>query len=161
MRCSHRLVRVKHAQGDIAAIPPLLAEAEQLARQYEYNDHLASLRLTQGHLAWETGNQDEALAFYQHAMIYALRYNRFLLDELLSGRPQGTPLRPIIPYCLERGEEGRKFYSHCAIGGKQASTILAHRGLIPSLPFPKGFRFWRLRKLRVNASREMAQFRRV
>ncbi len=102
------LIRVKHAQGDIAAIPPLLAEAEQMAQQYEYNDHLASLRLTQGHLARESENQNEALAFYQKAMIYALRYNRFLLDELLSGRPQGTLLRPIIPYCLERGEDGKK-----------------------------------------------------
>jgi tetratricopeptide (TPR) repeat protein len=102
------LIRVKHAQGNIASIPPLLAEAEQLAQQYEYNDHLASLRLTQGHLAWETGKIDDAITFYQHAIIYALRYNRFLLDELLSGRPQGTPLRPVISYCLERGEEGKK-----------------------------------------------------
>jgi hypothetical protein len=108
------LVRVKHAQGDYPAIPPLLAEAEGLAQQYEYNDHLASLRLTQGHIAWE-GNApawengfDAALRYYQHALIYALRYNRFLLDEVLSGRPQGTPLRPIIPECLKRGEEGRR-----------------------------------------------------
>jgi hypothetical protein len=102
------LVRVKYARGDLAAIPPLLAEAEHLAQQYEYNDHLASLRLTQGHLAWDAGNQDKTLAFYKCAMIYAIRYNRFLLDELLSGRPQGTPLRPIIPYCLEHGEDGKK-----------------------------------------------------
>jgi predicted nucleotidyltransferase/tetratricopeptide (TPR) repeat protein len=108
------LTRVKHAQGDYPAIPPLLAEAEGLAQQYEYNDHLASLRLTQGHIAWE-GNAptwengfDAALRYYQHALIYALRYNRFLLDEVLSGRPQGTPLRPIIPECLKRGEEGRR-----------------------------------------------------
>jgi len=123
------LVRVKHAQGDYAAIPPLLAEAEQLAQQYEYNDHLASLRLTQGHLAWEgittdkiglngqttaagqssvQTNQSVVIGFFQQAMIYALRYNRFLLDEVLSGRPQGTPLHPIIPECLKRGEEGRR-----------------------------------------------------
>jgi hypothetical protein len=108
------LVRVKYAQGDYAAISPLLAEAEQLAREYEYNDHLASLRLTQGHIAWEgsaptwENGFEAALRFYQHAFIYALRYNRFLLDEVLSGRPQGSPLRPIIPHCLERGEEGRK-----------------------------------------------------
>lgn len=105
------LIRVKHAQGDFVGIPSLLAEAEQLAQQYEYNDNLASLRLTQGHLAWENGNQDKAIAFYQRAMIYALRYNRFLLDELLSGRPQGTPLRPIVPYCLEHGEDGKKILS--------------------------------------------------
>jgi hypothetical protein len=108
------LIRVKHAQGDYAVIPSLLAEAEGLAQQYEYNDHMASLRLTQGHMAWE-GNApawengfDAALRYYQHALIYALRYNRFLLDEVLSGRPQGTPLRPIIPECLRRGEEGRR-----------------------------------------------------
>jgi tetratricopeptide (TPR) repeat protein len=106
--------RVKHAQGDYADIPRLVAEAEQLAQQYEYNDHLASLRLTQGHIAWE-GNAltwdngfEAALHFYQRAVIYALRYNRFLLDEVLSGRPQGSPLQSIIPHCLGRGEEGRK-----------------------------------------------------
>jgi tetratricopeptide (TPR) repeat protein len=108
------LVRVKHAQGDYASIPPLLAEAEQLAQQYEYNDHLASLRLYQGHIAWEGyipewgSDFDDALRYYQRVLIYALRYNRSLLDEVLSGRPQGTPMRPIIPHCLERGEEGRR-----------------------------------------------------
>ena len=107
------LVRVKAAQGDYAAIPLLLTEAEQLAQEYEYNDHLASLRLTHGHLSWdghipESGSGfDAALRYYQHALICALRYNRFLLDETLSGRPQGTPLRPIISYCLEQ-EEGQR-----------------------------------------------------
>jgi hypothetical protein len=48
------------------------------------------------------------LSYYQQAMIYALRYNRFLLDEVLPGRPLRSPLRPIIPCCLERGEEGRQ-----------------------------------------------------
>lgn len=108
------LTRVKHAQSDYAAIPPLLVEAEQLAQQYEYNDHLASLRLTQAQIAWdghipEWGNGfDAAFAFYKLALVYALRYNRFLLEEVLSRRLQGTPLRPIIPGCLERSEDGRK-----------------------------------------------------
>jgi hypothetical protein len=108
------LIRIKYAQGNYAAIPSLLEDAERLAKQYEYNDHLSSLRLTQGHIAWdgyipEWGSGfDATLLFYQQALIYALRYNRFLLDEVLSGRPQGTPLRPIIPHCLERGEEGRR-----------------------------------------------------
>jgi tetratricopeptide (TPR) repeat protein len=91
-----------------------IQQIEQICISRDYNDHLASLRLTQGHIAWE-GNApawengfDAALRYYQHALIYALRYNRFLLDEVLSGRPQGTPLRPIIPECLKRGEEGRR-----------------------------------------------------
>jgi tetratricopeptide (TPR) repeat protein len=103
------LVRVKHAQGGHAAIPPLLVEAEQIAQQYEYNDHLASLRLTHGHVGQISNFSNESnLTYYQHALIYALRYNRFLLDEVLSGRPQGMLLRPIIPHCLERGEEGQQ-----------------------------------------------------
>jgi tetratricopeptide (TPR) repeat protein len=100
------LIRIKHAQNDIAAIPPLLVEAEHLAQEYEYNNHLASLHLVQGHIACERGNQNEALSFYKRAMIYALRYNRFLLDELIGGRLHGTPLQPIIPYLLRRGEGG-------------------------------------------------------
>jgi tetratricopeptide (TPR) repeat protein len=106
------LVRVKHAQGDYSAIRPLLAEAEALAHQYEYNDHLASLRLTQGHIAWEGhipewgSGFDAALHYYQQALTYALRYNRFLLDEALWGGGVATPLRPIIPFCAERGDEG-------------------------------------------------------
>jgi hypothetical protein len=104
------LTRVRHAKGDYTFIPPILNEAEQLAQQYEYNDHLASLRLTQAQ-ALEVSEDLKgltALDYFKQAMIYALRYNRFLLDEVLSGRPQGSPLRPIIPYCLERGEDGRQ-----------------------------------------------------
>ena len=101
------LVRVKYAQGDYAAIPQLLSRAEQISQEHEYNDHLASLRLTQGHVAWEQ-RPSEILICYQHALIYALRYNRFLLDEVLSGRPQGTPLHAMVSFCLEHGEEGRK-----------------------------------------------------
>jgi hypothetical protein len=134
------LVRVKHAQGDYASLQPLLVEAEQLAQQYEYNDHLASVRLTQGHWAWENRNQDEALALYQKAMVYALRYNRFLLDELLGGRPQGTPLRPIIPFCLERGEDGRKIVIALHDWWKSGNNDigLPRADTIP--PFPKEFR---------------------
>ncbi|NJN68320.1 MAG: tetratricopeptide repeat protein [Chloroflexaceae bacterium] len=106
------LVRVHHATANDAAIPPLMAEAEALAQQYEYNDHLAALRLSKGHIAWdghipEWGSGFEAvLGYYQQALIYALRYNRFLLDEVLWGGNVTTPLHPIIPHCQERGEEG-------------------------------------------------------
>lgn len=101
------LIRVKYLQREYDAIPPLLAEAEKLARQYEYNDRLASLRLTQGHIAWEQ-RPIKVLKYYQHSLIYALRYNRFLLDEILGEQLQNAPLQPIIPFCLERGEDGRK-----------------------------------------------------
>ncbi len=108
------LVRVKYAQEEYDATPPFLKEAEQLAQQYEYNDYFTSLYLTRGHITWnglipewESGF-DSALHYYQLALIHALRYNRFLLDEALAGREQGTPLQPIIPHCLERGKEGQR-----------------------------------------------------
>jgi hypothetical protein len=104
--------RIKWYLNAFDEIPAIASEAEQLAQQYEYNDHLASLRLTQGHIVWD-GHLDDwgagfdaALAQYQQALTYALRYNRFLLDEVLWGGGVCTPLRPIIPHCLERGEEG-------------------------------------------------------
>jgi hypothetical protein len=107
------LVRVKHAIAASTTIPDLLTGLEQLAQRYDYNDHLASLRLTQGCITWEgraptwDNGFEAALHFYQQALIHAVRYNRFLLDEVLWGGNVATPLRSIIPHCLERGEEGR------------------------------------------------------
>ncbi|NJL44509.1 MAG: hypothetical protein HC945_04335 [Nitrosarchaeum sp.] len=106
--------RIKYSQKQYSEMPDLLKRAEILAQQYEYNDHLASLRLTQAHIAWdgnlpEWGSGFEAvLHYYQHALIYALRFNRFLLDEVLWGGGVCTPLRPIIPNCQEHGDEGRR-----------------------------------------------------
>jgi tetratricopeptide (TPR) repeat protein len=132
------LVRVKHALGDYAAIPALLAEAEALAQQYEYNDHLASLRLSQAQLAWDGllpalgRGFDAALRYYQQALTYALRYNRFLLDEALWGGGVSTPLKPIIPHCIERTFEGQRMLAMLRdwwqsgandIGGARPDTI--------------------------------------
>jgi tetratricopeptide (TPR) repeat protein len=108
------LVRVKCALSDNTAISPLWLEAEQLAQQYEYNDYFTSLYLTRGHLIWDglipEWESGFALAFhyYQLALIHALRFNRFLLDEALSGRGQGTPLHPIVQNSVEHGEEGQR-----------------------------------------------------
>jgi hypothetical protein len=100
------LVRVKHAQGDFNGLSKPLAEAEKLAQDYEYNDLLASLRLTQAEQ--QINDYGTALSLFKQAMTYALRYNRFLLDEILGGRPQGTLLCPIIPFCLRHGEAGQR-----------------------------------------------------
>lgn len=108
------LARARQAQGDYAAIPALLARAEELAQRYEYNDLLAALRLTQGHLTWDgllpggPRGFNAALACYQQALVYALRYNRFKLDEVLWGDGVVTPLRPIVPRCQEATFEGQR-----------------------------------------------------
>jgi hypothetical protein len=93
------LARARSSQGRNADVAPLAAAAEKLALQYEYNDILASLKLTQGHLAQD---HDEALICFEQALVYALRFNRFLLDEVLAGRVGGSVLRPVIPALLER-----------------------------------------------------------
>lgn len=108
------LVRVKRALSDYPAIPFLWSEAEQLAQKYEYNDCFTSLYLTRGHLIWDgllpewESGFDLAYHYYQLALIHALRFNRFLLDEAQSGQGQGTPLHPIIQNSVEHGEEGQR-----------------------------------------------------
>lgn len=105
------MVRVRYSQRQNDLIPSLLNHAEHLAQQNEYNDHLASLCLTQGHMAWDNQEIDQqqkfdsAIHYYQQALIYSLRYNRFLLDEALSGHVP-TALQAIIPFCLDTGKEG-------------------------------------------------------
>ncbi len=70
--------------------------------------------LTRGHLIWdgfipEWGSGfDLTFRYYQLALIHALRFNRFLLDEALSGGGQGTPLYPIVQNSVEHGEEGQR-----------------------------------------------------
>ncbi len=161
------LIRVKHAQGGNAAISSLPAEVEQLAQQYEYNDHLASLRLTQGHIAWE-GNApawengfDAALRYYQHALIYALRYNRFLPDEVLSGRPRARRCVPSSPNACSAARKGGGCSSSCAIGGRRARTTSARRAPIRFHPSPKVSRCSKPNASPASASRETARCRRV
>lgn len=108
------MIRLQHAQAKLDDVTQIFTEAQAVSLQHEYNDHLTSLRLTQGHIAWDSQlpewgqGFDAALHYYQHALIYALRYNRFMLDVALWGGGICTPLRPIVPHCLERGDEGRR-----------------------------------------------------
>lgn len=136
------LARISLAKGDYTAFDTFLHEAEELSQQYEYNDYLTSLRLTQGHLAWDgqlasaSGGFEAALHYYQQALIYALRYNRFLLDEVLSGRANETPLRPIITQCLDRGKEGQRMLHALYDWWRSASNSIGmpREGSIANVP---------------------------
>lgn len=106
------LVRLSYIKGNYSDICPIMIEAEELAQRFEYNDYLTSLRLIQGHCSleghapnWENGTE-AALSYYKQAMVYALRFNRFLVDEVLSGQLQGSMHLPIIPHCNSNGEDG-------------------------------------------------------
>ena len=101
-------------RSDSGGVLPYIYEAKNLAQKLELNNQLARLRLTEGHVAWD-GNVTEwengfenAFHCYQHALIYAVRYNRFLLDEILSELSTEIPAHTLITHCLERGREGRK-----------------------------------------------------
>lgn len=107
------LVRIYQKREKISAVDAALSEVEAVLRQHPFAQHLASVRLSQAHLAWDRrlpgGEQgfDSALRLYQQALMYAMSYNRFLLDEVLSGEPNATPLQSIIPHCLARDAEGQ------------------------------------------------------
>lgn len=108
------LAQLKSRMGEFEAVTEPLGQAEQLAEEFEYDDQLAGIRLAQGHIAWDGSLKnwgtgfDAALTLYREALICALRFNRFLLDEVLSGKPKGSLLRSIIPHCLARGADGLK-----------------------------------------------------
>lgn len=108
------LLAIELATSALGEVPTKARRVEDISIEHSYYDHLANLRLIQGHASWDNyipewgSGFDAALHFYQHALLYALRYNCFLLDEVLWGGNVATPLRPIIPHLLERGEEGRR-----------------------------------------------------
>jgi len=108
------LLQVDIASSELQGISDKAQQVEELSINFVYYDHLARLRLLQAHIAWEGSipewgrGFDSALGLYKQALIYALRYNRYLLDEVLWGDGVTTTLQPIVSHCLERGEEGRR-----------------------------------------------------
>ena len=106
------LARIDHIRGNHSIMQSYLARAETLIQSYQYNDYAALSRLIQGHAAWLLDSDERltnVLMCYKECLIYSIRYNRFLLDEVLAGKTQrATPiLQPIISICLEQ-EEGNR-----------------------------------------------------
>jgi tetratricopeptide (TPR) repeat protein len=109
------IVRTKYRfQGTVAVGElPEIKEAEALATQFEYNDCMAVLRLTQGDVEWadscDGGSFTKVERLFREALIFAMRFNRFALDEVLDGRGErGTFLHPISEQCREHGKEGAR-----------------------------------------------------
>lgn len=94
-------------QNAINKISKYLEGVIEALRQQESYDFLAQLFLIRGHIAFGKNHFDECLNYYYQALIYALNYNRFLLDEILSRQSQNMPLSPIILFCSGKGEQGR------------------------------------------------------
>ena len=107
------LARVKAVLGDYGAALRSFNRAEQLAIQYDYNDYLAALKVLQAQFAWQNKIAEWGDGFqaaerhFQLALVYALRYNRFLLDELI-GNGIHSPFRSVFSICHEHAREGRQ-----------------------------------------------------
>ncbi len=102
------LLRYYEARDPLDSIAMQISEAEQLARQYGFWDQLARLLTVQGDGAFDDSlplsgehrmqRVGDSFAKYAEAMLYALRYNRYLLDEIMAR---------IIAKCARRGAEGQ------------------------------------------------------
>jgi tetratricopeptide (TPR) repeat protein len=106
------LARVTADQGRHDECADAMARALEISMRYDYNDLAASLLLTRGRLAWEGAARGaipkRAQQDARDAMVHALRFNRFLLDEVLVGRAGGTVFRPLVADWAERGPAGRR-----------------------------------------------------
>jgi tetratricopeptide (TPR) repeat protein len=108
------LVRLKCMQKEYDKLATLWDEGEKVALQYEYHHYLASLYLSRGHVVWDASVDvwdsgfDSTLQCYQYALIHSLSYNRFLLDEILSGKELVSPYISLIPFCLEQKTNGEQ-----------------------------------------------------
>jgi len=97
------LARIKYLNSEYDAAISMLKDVDELTQKYEYNDCMSFSRLISGHIAWERDKDFEtALHYYREALICALRFNRFLLDDLLYGDELS-----IVSKCIKNINEGR------------------------------------------------------
>jgi len=102
------LARLKFVENKFEASNLFVQKAEDIAQLYVYYDLLAILKLIQGHMEVRKNNFPAAVDFYKESLIFALSYNRFCLDEILSGALSMFVLTPIIPFCQKYGKEGQE-----------------------------------------------------
>jgi hypothetical protein len=108
------LCRIEYSlNGFSASLLDSIYNTEKLSLQYGYCDHLAALYLLLGTIAWDNYIPEKgagvsvALSIYKKALIWALRYNRFLLDEILAGWGKSMPINSIRGVCAEQ-DDGEK-----------------------------------------------------
>ena len=78
------LCRIHYAKGAHSDVLPLAEEAIELAKAHRYFDHLAQLQLILAHIKFDEGKDSEGLALYAEACRNALKFNRYLLDEIVE-----------------------------------------------------------------------------
>jgi tetratricopeptide (TPR) repeat protein len=109
------LIRLNIASENCARIVKMSKQTLQILNKYEYNDYLAITDLILGHMTFQQrrlpnheNSFELTLLHYKNSLTYALKFNRFCLDEILSGNDVTSPLVPIIPFCLKNGKQGQE-----------------------------------------------------
>jgi tetratricopeptide (TPR) repeat protein len=68
---------------------------------------VASVSLLEAQVNWQRADKAAAENCYRRALSSALCHSAFLLDEVLIGRANGSPHRPILRECADRGAAGK------------------------------------------------------
>lgn len=129
------LCRVRYQQRRLDDLKPLIPEAEMVAAENGYYDHLSSLRVIQGNLASESQSAkrdadfDRAHRWYHQALVCALRYNRFLLDDTVG---------LIDAYGRERGGEGQRMLAALHDSWSKGRNKIGGIGPEGISPLPEG-----------------------
>lgn len=104
------MARVQLRLGNLESFCEHKQKGLEIAQCYEYNDIMSFLYLLDGTAAWEENRIgiESVINSYRSALVYALRYNRFILDEVLWGDNVITPLTPIVNDCMAHGQKGQQ-----------------------------------------------------
>lgn len=108
------LMRVNYMRNKYEDAVAQFIKAEQIAQEYSYHDHMASLNLFKAHIQWlgliETwpSGFDVAELSYKRSILHALSFNRFLCDEVVWCEQYPSPLINIVTHCSTKGTDGRR-----------------------------------------------------
>ncbi len=108
------LIRSHFNLNQYNKLPSLEKNLEMVSNGIEYFDISAWLYLVKAYTAWFSPDTDWGTGFstiqeyFQQSINYAIKHNKYLLDEIIFGRDKISPLVPIATMCFQEGEEGHQ-----------------------------------------------------
>lgn len=110
------LCSLHYEQGTFDEAAPYILETEEIIAQQNLVKWAAALRTIQAASLFDKGRYEEGFTKYMEAMTYALRYNRYLLDETaekimektkqIAGKGQEGAARALIERLIEYWQMG-------------------------------------------------------
>lgn len=113
------LARLQYRKGSLQLDSRELCRADAIALRREYNDHLAVVRFLEGRVLLDAHNVHSAIGKFKEAMIYALRFNRFALDDMVAKIVKDCRRRP--EHRSEVTDELTRFWM------RESNGVLANR----------------------------------